>query len=38
MKNIKDYLANYDGDPVSVMEICGSHTEAVARFGIPSII
>lgn len=35
---IKDFLAGYDGPNVNIMEICGSHTEAVARFGIPSLL
>ncbi len=38
MESIKEYLVGYDGPPVNIMEICGSHTEAVARFGIPSLI
>ena len=38
MERIKEYLKSYDGPVMRIMEICGSHTEAVARFGIPSII
>ena len=38
MDRIKEYLAGYDGPTVRIMEICGSHTEAVARFGIPSLL
>ncbi len=38
MESIKEYLASYDGPAMNIMEICGSHTEAVARFGIPSLL
>ena len=31
-------LKNYDGNLVTLMEVCGSHTAAIAKNGIPSII
>ncbi|MCR4716881.1 MAG: hydrogenase formation protein HypD [Lachnospiraceae bacterium] len=33
-----DYLKNYNGEEVSFMEVCGSHTEAIAKSGIKTII
>ncbi len=38
LEKIKYELGGYDGPAMRIMEICGSHTEAVARFGIPSLI
>ncbi len=38
MESNTDYLKNYDGLDTRIMEICGSHTEAVAKYGIPSIV
>ena len=35
---IKKYLAAYDGPDVNIMEVCGSHTGAIARFGIPGML
>ena len=32
------YLKEYDGPEISVMEICGSHTEAIAKSGIRDVI
>lgn len=38
IEQIKRELRTYDGPPMRIMEICGSHTEAVARFGIASFL
>lgn len=43
MKNVElqtyiDYLKNYDGEEVTFMEVCGSHTAAIAKSGIHQII
>lgn len=38
IEQIKDYLKNYDGPDRNIMEVCGSHTEAVAKYGIPSLL
>lgn len=41
MKSIEDaaeYLKNYNGAPVTLMEICGSHTAAIAKNGLKSMI
>ena len=35
---IKKELRDYDGPPIKLMEICGSHTQAIASNGIPSMI
>ena len=33
-----NYLKEYDGEPVTFMEVCGSHTEAILKSGIKSLI
>lgn len=38
IKNIIDYLANYDGPEMNIMEVCGSHTGAIAKNGIPGML
>lgn len=35
---IKKYLAEYKGPKLQIMEICGSHTSAIGRFGIKSLL
>ncbi|SKB78575.1 hydrogenase expression/formation protein HypD [Lachnospiraceae bacterium] len=35
---ILDFLKNYDGPEVRIMEICGSHTAAIAKSGIRSVL
>ncbi len=35
---ILDFLRNYDGPEVRIMEICGSHTAAIAKSGIRSVL
>ena len=32
------YLQSYDGRPLTFMEVCGSHTAAIAKFGIKSLL
>lgn len=32
------YLQSYDGPEVSIMEVCGSHTGAISKSGIPSLL
>lgn len=32
------YLRQYDGRPLTLMEVCGSHTAAIAKFGIRDIL
>lgn len=38
LEEIKKYLRNYDGPELRIMEVCGSHTGAIARFGIPQML
>ncbi len=33
-----NYLKEYNGEPVTFMEVCGSHTEAILKSGIKSLI
>ena len=35
---IVDFLRNYDGKPIRLMEVCGSHTHAIATHGIRDIL
>ena len=37
-KMIKKFLSEYDGPEMNIMEVCGSHTGAIARFGIPGML
>lgn len=37
-KEIIDYLKNYDGPEINIMEVCGSHTAAIAKNGIPRML
>lgn len=38
LKKIKEYLYNYNGNDIQIMEVCGSHTGAIAKEGIPSLL
>lgn len=38
IKNITKYLNEYDGDTITFMEVCGTHTAAISENGIPSIL
>ena len=35
---IRDYLKNYKGPDIKLMEVCGSHTAAISKSGIKSIV
>ena len=35
---IKQFLSGYDGPPVKLMEVCGTHTAQIVRNGIPSML
>ncbi len=37
-EKILEELKNYDGRPLRLMEVCGSHTAAIARYGIKEMI
>ncbi|MEE1042608.1 MAG: hydrogenase formation protein HypD, partial [Clostridia bacterium] len=38
LQSMIDFLKEYDGDPVRIMEICGTHTAAISENGIPEIL
>ena len=35
---VRAFLSSYDGPPVRLMEVCGTHTAEIVRSGIPSIL
>ena len=37
-EELKSYLSNYDGPPVRIMEVCGTHTHEIFRQGIRRIL
>lgn len=38
IREIIDYLKNYDGRPLKLMEVCGTHTAAIFKNGIRDLI
>ena len=38
IKAIAKALNEYDGEPVRIMEVCGTHTAAISENGIPSML
>lgn len=38
IETIKDYLKNYDGEELTFMEVCGTHTAAISQSGITEIL
>ena len=38
VKKLADAVKAYDGDTVNIMEVCGTHTMAISRYGIRSIL
>ena len=38
LKAVIKYLKEYDGPEMNIMEVCGSHTAAIAKNGIPTIL
>ena len=38
MTEYQTYLKNYDGEPVRLMEVCGTHTAEISRCGIVSVL
>ena len=38
IQQIVDFLRNYDGRKVRLMEVCGSHTHAIAKHGIRDLL
>ncbi len=38
LEDIKTYLREYNGRDISIMEVCGSHTAAIAHLGIRNML
>jgi hydrogenase expression/formation protein HypD len=38
LSKVINYLSNYDGEPIKIMEVCGSHTAAIKKSGIKSLL
>lgn len=38
LERIKEWLKAYDGEDLRIMEVCGSHTAAISKLGIPSLL
>lgn len=38
IENIIDFLKNYSGPAIRIMEVCGSHTQAISKSGIRDMI
>lgn len=36
--NIKETLKRYDKEDIRIMEVCGSHTGAISKYGIPHLL
>lgn len=37
-RKLADTLKNLDGEPVSIMEVCGTHTMSIFKYGIRSLL
>lgn len=38
LQQVKDELHNYDGEPIKIMEVCGTHTSSIFKNGIRSLL
>lgn len=38
LSEMRDFLANYDGPEIHIMEVCGSHTAAISKNGIRGML
>lgn len=38
ISEIKEYLKNYDGEPQTIMEVCGTHTASISENGIADML
>ncbi|MGN0522394.1 MAG: hydrogenase formation protein HypD [Eubacterium sp.] len=38
LKDITKFLKEYDGEPLTFMEVCGTHTASISENGIPSML
>jgi hydrogenase expression/formation protein HypD len=37
LESIVEAIRTYDGPPIRLMEVCGTHTNSISKFGIPSL-
>lgn len=38
IRDVAEFLKSYDGEPLSFMEVCGTHTASISENGIPSLL
>ena len=38
LEEMREFLANYDGPEINIMEVCGSHTAAISKNGIRGML
>ena len=38
IRDILNFLKDYDGEEMTIMEVCGTHTASIAENAIPSLI
>lgn len=38
IEELKNKIANYDGKPIRIMEVCGTHTHEIFRLGVRSLL
>lgn len=38
IQKVVEYLQSYDGRPLKLMEVCGTHTSSIFKNGIRSLI
>ncbi len=38
IKDVLEYLRSYDGDDITIMEVCGTHTASIVENAIPSLL
>jgi hydrogenase expression/formation protein HypD len=38
LEQVKDELLHYDGEPIKIMEVCGTHTSSIFKNGIRSLL
>ena len=38
MTDYRTFLKDYDGKPIRIMEVCGTHTAEISHCGIPSLL
>ena len=38
IRRLEQIIRGYDGSPIQLMEVCGTHTHEISRLGIPSLL